>query len=80
MQLQVEDVNSILKPEIEETLLHAAASLGSILCAKLLLEVRFLALRKKSRFLPLERLLISDKDSGPFQRSFTTGQLCRREA
>ena len=46
MQLQVEDVNSILKPEIEETLLHAAASLGSILCAKLLLEVRFLALRK----------------------------------
>merc|ERR550517_2260993 len=35
---QVEDVNSILKPEIEETLLHAAASLGSILCAKLLLE------------------------------------------
>ena len=36
---QVEDVNSILKPEIEETLLHAAASVGSILCAKLLLEV-----------------------------------------
>ena len=68
MQLQVEDVNSILKPEIEETLLHAAASLGSILCAKLLLEVR-----------PSARLLISNTNSGPSQRSFKTGQLFRRE-
>ena len=51
MQLQVEDVNSILKPEIEETLLHAAASLGSILCAKLLLEVRFVAVGESTKLL-----------------------------
>ena len=49
MPLQVEDVNSILKPEIEETLLHAAASLGSILCAKLLLEVKFFAVGKATQ-------------------------------
>ena len=36
---QVDDVNSILKPETKETLLHATASGGSISCAKLLLEV-----------------------------------------
>ena len=45
---QVEEVNSIMKPEIEETLLHATASVGSILCAKLLLEVRFVVIKKDS--------------------------------
>ena len=34
-------MNGILKPETEETLLHAAAAVGSLSCAKLLLEVHF---------------------------------------
>jgi len=35
---QVENVNGVLKPETEETLLHAAAAVGSLSSAKLLLE------------------------------------------
>ena len=34
-------MNGALKPETEETLLHAAAAVGSLSCAKLLLEVPF---------------------------------------
>ena len=59
MNHQVEDVNRILKPEIEETLLHATASVGSILCAKLLLEVIFSTLK---RFLPLEKISVPTRD------------------
>ena len=52
-------MNRILKPEIEETLLHATASVGSILCAKLLLEVIFSTFKK---------ILATGKDLDPNER------------